>query len=87
MCKSFTIITSKPEEIERYILIDIHHGATVLKGEGAYTGDERTVIMTVCRRSEAIKIRRFVYEIDPHAFIIINKTSEIMGKGFRDNTL
>ena len=87
MCKSFTIITSKPEEIERYILIDIHHGATVIKGEGAYTGDERTVIMTVCRRSEAIKIRRFVYEIDPHAFIIINKTSEIMGKGFRDNTL
>lgn len=85
MCKSFTIITSKPKEIEEYILKDIHHGATVLKGEGAYTGDERTVIMTVCKRSEAIKIRRFVYDIDPHAFIIINKTSEIMGKGFRDN--
>lgn len=87
MCKSFTIITTKPKEIEEYILVDIHHGATVIKGEGAYTGDERTVIMTVCRRSEALKIRRFVYETDPHAFIIINKTSEIMGKGFRDNTL
>lgn len=85
MCKSFTIITSKPEQIEKYILVDIHHGATIIKAEGAYTGDERTVIMTVCRRSEAIKIRRFVYDIDPHAFIIINKTSEIMGKGFRDN--
>ena len=85
MCKSFTIITTKPKEIEHYILVDIHHGATVLKGEGAYTGEERTVLMTVCRRSEAIKIRRFVYETDPHAFIIINKTSEIMGKGFRDN--
>ena len=87
MCKSFTIITTKPKEIEEYILVDIHHGATVIKGEGAYTGDERSVIMTVCRRSEALKIRRFVYETDPHAFIIINKTSEIMGKGFRDNTL
>ena len=85
MCKSFTIITSKPEMIEEYILKDIHHGATLIKAEGAYTGDERTVIMTVCKRSEAIKIRQFVYEVDPHAFIIINKTSEIMGKGFRDN--
>ena len=28
---------------------------------------------------------QWVEEIDPHAFIIINKTSEIMGKGFRDN--
>ena len=87
MCKSFTIITTKPEEIEKYILVDIHHGATIIKGEGAYTGDERTVIMTVCRRSEAIRIRQFVYKTDPHAFIIINKTSEIMGKGFRDNTI
>jgi len=85
MCKSFTIITSKPAMIEEYILKDIHHGATLIKAEGAYTGDERTVIMTVCKRSEAIKIRQFVYEVDPHAFIIINKTSEIMGKGFRDN--
>ncbi len=85
MCKSFTIITTKPEEIEKYILVDIHHGATVIKAEGAYTGDERSVIMTVCKRSEAIKIRRFVHDVDPHAFIIINKTSEIMGKGFRDN--
>ncbi len=85
MCKSFTIITTKPKEIEEYILVDIHHGATIIKAEGAYTGEDRTVIMTVCRRSEAIKIRKFVYAIDPHAFIIINKTSEIMGKGFRDN--
>ncbi len=85
MCKSFTIITTKPKEIEEYILKDVHHGATVLKAKGAYTGDERTVIMTVCKRSEAIQIRKFVYNTDPHAFIIINKTSEIMGKGFRDN--
>lgn len=86
MCKSFSIITSKPEEIEKYIMAEMHHGATIVNASGAYTGEGRTVIMTVCRRSEAIRLRKKVTEIDPHAFIIITKTSEILGKGFRDNT-
>lgn len=85
MCKSFTIITTKPDEIISYITSEIHHGATVIDAKGAYTGDGKSVIMTVCRRSEAIRLRKKVEEIDAHSFIIINKTSEIMGKGFRDN--
>lgn len=86
LCKSFTIITTKPDEVINYIMKDLHHGATVMSGTGAFTGDGRSVIMTVCRRSEAIRLRRKVYEIDSHSFIIITKTSEILGKGFRDNT-
>ena len=85
MCKSFTIITTKPTEINEFITKDVHHSATVIDAKGAYTGDGRSVLMTVCRRSEAIRLRKRIEEIDPHAFIIITKTSEIMGKGFRDN--
>ena len=86
MCKAFTIITTKPDDINKYIMQDIRHGVTTYPAKGAYTGEDKTVIVTVCRRSEAIKLRRTVLSIDPHAFIIITKTSEIMGKGFRDNT-
>ncbi len=86
MCKSFTIITTKPDEIIQYIMRDIRHGVTTYGAKGAYTGADKTVIITVCRRAEAIKLRRRVLAIDPEAFIIITKTSEIMGKGFRDNT-
>lgn len=86
LCKSFTIITVKPDEINDYILKEIKHGVTVISAHGAYTGENKTVLMTVCRRSEAIKLRKKVYSIDPGAFMIITKTSEIMGKGFRDNT-
>lgn len=85
LCKAFTIITTKPDEINKYIMRDIHHGVTTYPARGEYTGESKTVIVTVCRRSEAIKLRKHVLEIDPHAFIIITKTSEIMGKGFRDN--
>ena len=84
MCKAFTIITTKAAEIEKYIMNDMKHGATVHKAEGAYSHDEKRVIITVCRRSEALRLRRRVKQIDPHSFIIITKTSEIMGKGFRD---
>ena len=86
LCKSFTIITTKPEEIENFIKNEIGHSATTYHAEGSYTHEDRRVIMTVCRRGEAIRLRKKVYEIDPHAFMIITKTSEIMGKGFRDNT-
>ncbi len=85
LCKSFTIITSNPEPINEFIHKTIKHGATAYPAEGTYTGEKKTVIMTVCRRSEAIKIRNFAQQVDPHSFIIITKTSEIMGKGFRDN--
>ena len=84
MCKAFTIITTKPDEINSYIMQDIRHGVTTYPAKGAYTGADKTVIITVCRRSEAIRLRRKVLSIDPHAFIIITKTSEILGKGFRD---
>ncbi len=87
MCKAFTIITTKAQEIDEFIMNDMNHSATVHKAVGAYTGEAKQIIITVCRRTEALKLRKRVKEIDPHSFIIITKTSEIMGKGFRDNQL
>ena len=41
------------------------------------------MIHTVCKRMEAIRLRNKIKEIDPHAFIIITTSSEIIGRGFR----
>ena len=84
MCKAFTIITTKPDEIDNFIINDLNHSATMYKGEGIYTHEDKNIIITVCKRSEALRLRRKVKEIDPGAFIILTKTSEIAGKGFRD---
>ena len=83
MCKAFTIISTHAKEIEDFIMIDMKRGATVYNAEGAYSGEQKQIIITVCRRAEALKLRRAVRRIDPSAFIIVTKTSEIMGKGFR----
>ena len=82
-CKYFTIVTSKPEEISRYITAGIHRGFTKIHGVGGYTGEQRTVLLTVCRRMEGVKLRKIVKQIDPGAFIIVSNSSEIIGKGFR----
>ena len=82
MCKAFTIITTKPKEISDFILNDMKHGATIYNGEGIYTHEQRQIIITVCKRSESLRLRRKVKQIDKDAFVIITKSSEIFGKGF-----
>ncbi len=82
-CKYFVVITSKREEISEFIIKMLHHGATITSATGEFTGEEKTIIHTVCKRFEAIKLRNKIKEIDPHAFIIITTSSEIIGRGFR----
>ena len=66
------------------VVNELHHGATMYNGKGVYTNEDKYIIVTVCKRSEAFKLRARVKQIDPSSFIIITKTSEIAGKGFRD---
>ncbi len=81
--KYFHIITTKPAEIEAYITGHLKRGATELHGEGAYTHEGRTVLLTVMNRHEAVMLRKEVKRIDPQAFVLIINTGEIVGKGFR----
>ena len=44
----------------------------------------KTVIMTTMRRSQAIRLRNFIRQQEPTAFIMIENSSEIIGRGFRE---
>ena len=81
--KCFQIITSDPDPIEKFITSVLHRGATRLKGEGVYTHEGKTVLMTVVSRHEAVLLRNFTREHDPAAFVVITSSTEIIGKGFR----
>lgn len=82
-CKYFIVITSKKEEITEYIIKTLHHGVTSNKVIGEYTNEEKTMLHTVCKRFEAVMLRRHIKEIDPKSFIIITTSHEIIGRGFR----
>ncbi len=81
--KCFQIITSCPEPIEDFITGTLHRGATQLHGEGVYTHEGKTVLLTVVSRHEAVLLRNFIRKSDPSAFLIITSSTEIIGKGFR----
>ncbi len=80
--KYITIITQKPEEISDYILNVIQHGVTMYDAEGGYTHESKKVLITVCKRGEALRLKTKVKTFDPEAFVIITDANEILGKGF-----
>lgn len=81
--KVCTVISDHPNEVEDFIINTLHRSATEQEAFGAYTKAEKKVLMTVLTRSEAAHLRIFLRRIDPHAFMTIVNSSEIVGKGFR----
>jgi uncharacterized membrane-anchored protein YitT (DUF2179 family) len=83
LCKYFTIICNDPEPICHFITEKLNRSATVYKAEGAYKHNEKSVIITIMNRSQAVELRNYIHINQPSAFIAITNSSEIIGKGFR----
>ncbi|MBS4199384.1 YitT family protein [Bacillus sp. FJAT-49732] len=81
--KSAWIITEKAEEIGDAILARLGRGVTYLKGEGAYTGDDKKVIFCVLTRLEEAKLKSIIEELDSSAFLAIANISEVRGGRFK----
>lgn len=81
--KTVFVITEKYEEVRNVIISELHRGGTVFCGKGLYEGLERQMIYTNVSRSEFIKLKVAIYRIDPHAFINVVNSSDILGKGFK----
>ena len=82
--KYVTVVSCKPDEIKSFILETLHRGATVSRAEGAFTHQPEQVITTALTRRQAVLLRNYIRKIDPHAFITMVNSSEIIGKGFRE---
>lgn len=83
LCKYFTIVCEQPEPICDFIHTQLHRGATIFRAEGSYAHREKTIVLTVMKRSQAVQLRNFIRQREPHAFMMITNSSEIIGKGFR----
>ena len=82
-CKYMHIICTNPEPICDFIFHKLHRGATICNATGAYTHHQIYLVLSVVSRGQAVHLRRFVRSVEPHAFIMITNTSEIIGKGFQ----
>jgi uncharacterized membrane-anchored protein YitT (DUF2179 family) len=84
--RSVFIISAHSFEISQQILNKLHRGATLLTGRGAYTQSPLEIIYSVISLFELAKMKDMVTAIDPKAFLIINETQEVIGKGFDSPT-
>lgn len=83
LCKYFTIICDDPKPICDFITHQLGRSATVHPATGAYLHNEKSVIITITRRGQAVELRNFIRKNQPGAFIAITNSSEIIGKGFQ----
>ena len=79
-----TIISEYNEEIKNYILRNLERGCTYIKGTGGFTGKDTALLYTILDRSEFIKLKRFISDIDKAAFITVGEVHEVMGEGFKN---
>ncbi len=79
------IISGKRERIASRIMTELDAGATIIEGKGAYTGQDRDVLMIVLRMRSLPEARDIVREEDKNAFMIVTKATSVFGEGFKSH--
>lgn len=82
--KMVIIISDNSEKIAAEIMERMHKGVTYLYAKGAYTNRERHVILTVVQNYQLKRLEELVYTIDDKAFLIMENTYNVIGRGFSE---
>ena len=81
--KLIYIISDKTDIITRRLLEELDVGATHIFGQGAYSGEEKKVILCAIKKRLSPLAEDIVREEDPDAFMIVSSASEIFGEGYK----
>ncbi len=85
--KMALIVTDKGKEVGKAIGEATGRGASIIKITGAYTGQEREVVLTAMNKQQAFPIRKIAHEVDPASFVILTTTDEVFGEGFLEHNI
>ena len=80
------IISDHWQEISDYAQNELERGATIIRAEGGYKGDERIILRVVFDKRQYDKIREYIATIDPKAFVTFTQTNAVYGEGFQKHT-
>ena len=76
------IISSHVEEIRQAILAQVDRGVTMLYGEGGYRQEQTQIVLSIVSNRELPQVERLIRHIDPEAFMIVSRVTEVRGRGF-----
>lgn len=80
--KMAIIISDQSDEIAEQIMKRLQRGVTFLKGQGAYSKQDKNIIMCVVNTFQIKRIEETVFRVDPKAFVVIENTFNVLGQGF-----
>lgn len=81
--KLLYIISDKPEQITKRMLMELNIGTTYISGRGAYSGNEKQIIMCAMKKTVFPRAEEVVREEDPDSFMIVTSATEIFGEGYK----
>ena len=77
------IVTSRPGPVAQALTQELERGVTILRGEGAWSGEDRPVLLCAFKQRQIVSLKERVKTLDPGAFLIVCDTHEVLGNGFR----
>ncbi len=80
------IISQKHQEIASQLTQELERGVTLLRGQGAWSGQETQVLLCAFKQRQIADLKRVVRSLDPDAFLIVCDAHEVMGLGFRPHS-
>ncbi len=80
--KMALIISDYPKEIAMAVSKQLGRGATDIMGYSSYTNKSKDIVMCVVRRSEIVKLKEIIKEVDKGSFVIVADVREVQGNGF-----
>lgn len=78
------IISDRWQQVADALLREQQRGVTILRGQGAWTGDDKQVLLVAFKQKEIMQIKQAVHELDPRAFMIVCDAHDVLGEGFGD---
>lgn len=72
------IITEEPEKINEAIINQLHHTATIIHGKGAYTGQNKSILLCIINASQVNELTKIVEQF-PNSFVVLSSATRIVG--------
>ncbi|MEG1781689.1 MAG: YitT family protein [Oscillospiraceae bacterium] len=83
--KMAMIITDKGAQVAKSIDEMTGRGSSILKVQGAYTGKEKSMVISAMSKKQIFSARRIAHTVDENCFVMITSTDEVFGQGFMEN--
>ena len=73
---------SEMEDLGKILIGNLPHGATMVKGVGAFTGHDKYIFTMVVSSYEVRQTVRIIREADPSAFVEVSELKQVTGRFF-----